>query len=101
VWSESSSGIGSRFRRCSGNSSGDRRKLTEGIEGLLGVHRKLAEGIGGLPGVRRELTKGDRGLAGSSLGAHRRRSGACQESDGSSPKVIGSLPGMCRRFTRR
>ncbi|RWW78480.1 hypothetical protein BHE74_00013300 [Ensete ventricosum] len=55
---ESSLGIGSGFGRCSGNSSRDRRKLTEGIEGLLGVYRKLAKGIEGSLGVRRELAEG-------------------------------------------
>ncbi|RWV97787.1 hypothetical protein GW17_00039403, partial [Ensete ventricosum] len=60
VGSESSSGIRPRFGRYSGNSSGDLRKLAEGIEGLPGVRRKIAEGIKGLPGVRRKLIEGVR-----------------------------------------
>ncbi|RZS06591.1 hypothetical protein BHM03_00037269 [Ensete ventricosum] len=45
--------------------------------------RSLSRVVGGLLGVCRELVEGDREFAGSS------------------PKVIGSLPGMHRGFARR
>ncbi|RRT37147.1 hypothetical protein B296_00040129, partial [Ensete ventricosum] len=42
---ELSSSIELGFRRCSANSSGDRRKLIEGIEGLPRVRQELAKGF--------------------------------------------------------
>ncbi|RWW34431.1 hypothetical protein GW17_00000795 [Ensete ventricosum] len=91
---ESSSGIGSEFGRCSGNSPGDRRKFTDSIGSLPGVRRKLAGGIGGLLGVCRELAEGNRGL----LGAHRKLESLPRVRQ-SSPKMIESLP-ECTRGRR-
>ncbi|RZR93585.1 hypothetical protein BHM03_00022127, partial [Ensete ventricosum] len=102
VGSESSSGIGPEFGRCSENSSGDHRKLAEGIGGLSGVCRKLAKlsracreftgssprVIGSLPGVRWELVKGDREFTGSS-----------RELNEGDWELAENAPGFCKKMT--
>ncbi|RWW80386.1 hypothetical protein BHE74_00011277 [Ensete ventricosum] len=78
---ESSSGIRPRFRRCSGNSPGDHRKLAEGDRGLAGSSPKV---IRSLLGVRWVLVEGDWELA-------RNASRVCR-------KMIKSSSGVCRRM---